>query len=342
MGRRWAAAAEEARSRSDRRQTIDDWARPAPRASLREMPSLADALPAHLDARWLPAAVALHLVSQAVRSRGWFNILRFSYPQSRPLRARDVMSATFAGAGVNGLVPARAGDVVKLAFVHRRIEGARYATLIVTALPETAFESVLATVLMGWVVSEGLVVAPDVGHPARTALLAAALLAVAGTGLWRLARGRATGVLRHVRDGLAVLSSPRCYVAHVASWQALARVARLGSLVAFLAAFGLPATLGSALLVMAVQGGGRAIPIAPLSVGLRIAALSSGLGAISGRPVAPARVTAFTLGTSATLLAATLAIATVLIVRELGTGSPWRAVRRARVRLHAVPVATDA
>jgi hypothetical protein len=305
------------------------------------MSALAHALSAHMDVRWLPAAVALHLVSQAIRSRGWFNILRFSYPHAHGLRARDVMAATFAGAGVNGLVPARAGDVVKLAFVHGRIEGARYATLLATALPETAFESLLATALLGWVVAEGLVAVPEVGHPARTALLVAAGLAVVAIGLWRLSRGRVPGVLRHLRDGLAAFSSPRCYLAHVASWQALARVARLGSLAAFLAAFGLPATAGSALLVMAIQGGGRAIPIAPISAGLRIAALSYGLAAISGRPAAPADVMAFTLGTSATLLAAMLTIATVLIVRELGTRSPWGAVRRARVRLRAVPVATE-
>jgi hypothetical protein len=305
------------------------------------MSALAHALAAHLDARWLPAAVALHLVSQAIRSRGWFNILRFSYPHARGLRARDVMAASFAGAGVNSLAPARAGDLVKLAFVHRRIEGARYATLIATALPETAFESLLATALVGWVLAEGLVVVPDVGHPARTTLLAGAALTVVAAGAWRLVRSRTAGLVGQLRSGLAAFSAPRCYLAHVASWQALARVARLGSLVSFLAAFGLPATLGSALLVMAVQGGGRAIPFAPVSVGLRIAALSYGLAAISGRPAAAAEVTAFTLGTSATLLAAMLAIATVLIVRELGTRSPWRAVRSARVRLHAVPVAVE-
>jgi hypothetical protein len=170
-------------------------------------------------------------------------------------------------------------------------------------------------------------------------VLAAAVLAAAA-GLWRLSR-RHAGLRRQLRDGLAAFSSPRRYLAHVASWQALARVARLGSLACFLAAFGLPGTLGSALLVMAVQGGARVMPIGPLSAGLRIAALSYGLVAVSGRPADPAAVTAFTLGTGATLLIAMLTIATVLIVRELGTRSPWGAVRRARVRLHAVPVAAE-
>jgi hypothetical protein len=74
-----------------------------------------------------------------------------------------------------------------------------------------------------------------------------------------------------------------------------------------------------------------------------VGGVGGGVGrpARGGRPPPPAAVTAFTLGTSAALLVATLTIATVLIVRELGTRSPWGAVRRARVRLHAVPVAAD-
>jgi hypothetical protein len=128
----------------------------------------------------------------------------------------------------------------------------------------------------------------------------------------------------------------------VASWQALARVARLGSLGCFLAAFELPASPAAALLVMSVQGGGRVVPIAPVSTGLRIAALSYGLAAVSGRPADPAAVAAFTLGTSGVLLVAMVAIASALIVRELGTRSPWCAVRRARTRLQAAPVVRPA
>jgi hypothetical protein len=70
-----------------------------------------------------------------------------------------------------------------------------------------------------------------------------------------------------------------------------------------------------------------------VSAGLRIAVLGHALGAASGQTAGTAAVAAFTLGTSATLLAVMLAIATVLIVRELGTRSPWRAIDRARVRL---------
>jgi len=102
---------------------------------------LSDAIPAHVDLRWLLAGALLEIGSTAVRSRGWFNFRRASFPRAQELRGRDVMAASFAGAGLNGLLPVRGGDLVKLAFVHRRIDGARYSTLFATAVPETAFES---------------------------------------------------------------------------------------------------------------------------------------------------------------------------------------------------------
>jgi hypothetical protein len=54
------------------------------------MALLVDALPAHLDAGWLPAAVALHLLSQVVRSRGRFNLSR---PQHEAMLARTFGNA---------------------------------------------------------------------------------------------------------------------------------------------------------------------------------------------------------------------------------------------------------
>ena len=54
----------------------------------------------------------------------------------------------FAGSGLNAVLPGRGGDLVKLAFVRRQIDGARYRTLIATAVPETAFESLCAAALI--------------------------------------------------------------------------------------------------------------------------------------------------------------------------------------------------
>jgi len=92
---------------------------------------------------WLSLGCGLLGVSQLVRTRGWFTIVRAACPQARTIRARNVMAASMAGAGLNGVLPARSGDVVKLWLLHRRApEDAPYAPLAATLVPEGVFEAV--------------------------------------------------------------------------------------------------------------------------------------------------------------------------------------------------------
>jgi hypothetical protein len=294
-----------------------------------------DGTAAHVDVRWLLAGVLLHIVSQAVRSRAWFNILRASYPNARELGGRHVMAASFAAAGLNGLLPARGGDVVKLAFVRRRIIGAQYPSLVATAVAETAFESLCGTALLAWLLVQGWVPMPSV--TVVTVLLALVAFVVSIAALRPLGR-RFARIVSRWRQGLAIFSTPRRFLTQVASWQALARVIRLASLVCSLAAFALPATLGTAALVMAVQGGARVVPFAPVSAGMRIALLNAGIAGMAGHPVALTAIAAFMVGTSATIFSVMLPISAVLAVRELGTRSPRLAVQRARLRLQSARV----
>jgi hypothetical protein len=300
---------------------------------------------AHVSVGWLVAGVVLHVLSQVVRIRGWFTILRASYPEAKELRARDVTSAYLAGAGLNSLLPARAGDFVKFAFLHRRIPGSSYPTLVATSLPETTFESLCGAALVAWMLTRGFLPVPEVpgelpsadvslylNHPILTTLVTVGVLAVAAA-LLRWLKRRSSGLTARLRRGLAIFSSPKQFLFHVVSWQALGRVVRLASLGCFLAAFSLPATVVTALLVMAAQGGGRIIPLAPVSAGLRIAMLSYGLVGLTGQAVDPAAVTVFTFGVSATLFVVMLAISVVLVAREFGTWSPRCALDRARKRL---------
>ena len=59
--------------------------------------------------------------------------------------------------------------------------------------------------------------------------------------------------------GLTILKCPYDYLLGVVTWQALARVIGLCSLACFLAAFALPVTLATVVLVMAAQSGTRVI-----------------------------------------------------------------------------------
>jgi hypothetical protein len=302
---------------------------------------------AAVDPRALIAGTVLYFISQAVRTRGWHTILRAAYPeQAADLRARDVMRAYLAGAGINAIVPARGGDIVKLAMVHRRIEGSRYSTLAATFIPESLFETVFGVGLVVWAMAKGFLPVPSTGgelptldvtfvvhHPIFTAI------AVAATAL--LTRLLVRKVGRQVKQAMTIFRTPSRFVTGVASWQALARLIRLGSLAAFMAAFHLPVTVATVVLVMAAQGGGRILPIAPVSAGLRLAMLSYGFVEVTGKPVDIAAITTFTFGVSAVLCITGLLLAIVILAVEFGTLSPRNILATARRRFEAaVPAPT--
>jgi hypothetical protein len=286
------------------------------------------------------------VLHQVVRTRGWFNIIRASYPEATELRARDVTLAYLAGSGLNGVLPARGGDLAKLYLVRRRAPATRWSTLLATFLPETLFETVIGIGLVVWALSQGFLPVPtapselpalDVSLIIANPLISIACAAVAGAALvllLRTLRRRARDLLDRIRQGLVILDRPRDFVYGVASWQALGRVIRLGSLACFLAAFALPVTVATVVLVMAAQGGGRIIPIAPVSAGLRIAMLGYGFVEVTGEAVDIASITAFSVGTGVTLFVTGLAISLAILGRELGVASArefvWRMARRAR------------
>src|SRR3954453_8176114 len=82
------------------------------------------------EVSWAALGLALlcHVIKLVFRARAWQNILRASYPETR-LKFRSAFGAYVAGVGVNSVLPARGGDLIKLYLVRRRMEGATYPTL---------------------------------------------------------------------------------------------------------------------------------------------------------------------------------------------------------------------
>jgi uncharacterized membrane protein YbhN (UPF0104 family) len=298
---------------------------------------------ASVDPLFALLGVALYIAAQAVRTRGWHTILRTAYPEATNLRPRHTMAAYLAGAGLNGVIPARGGDIVKLWLLHRRIAGARYPTLAATFVPETIFETTFGVGLVIWALSQGFLPVPvsrgemphvDVSliieHPVLSAVALGAA-AAAGYAVYRLLRRRVADLSARVAQGVAILRQPRRFVTGVASWQALGRLVRLGSMAAFMKAFSLPVTPATVVLVMAAQGGGRIIPLAPASAGLRLAMLSYGFVEVTGHAVDIAEITTFTFGVGALLLVAGLLVSIVALGAELETWSPRHALATARL-----------
>jgi uncharacterized membrane protein YbhN (UPF0104 family) len=253
-------------------------------AVVRAVETLFDHLAA-IEWRFVAFAVLCHLAKMVVRTRAWRNILAAANPQAA-VRWRSVFGAYVAGVGVNAVVPARGGDLLKLYLVKHRIGGSSYPTLASTLLVETLFDSIVASALLLWALSLGVLpglevvpVLPEIDwlwvfqHP-QAGLGVAAVALVAGFALGVWASRRIAAFWQRVAQGFAILRPPGRYLREVVPWQAFEWGLRLATVYLLLLAFGLPATVHNALLVQVTQSLSTILPLTPAGIGTEQALLA--------------------------------------------------------------------
>ena len=296
------------------------------------------------DIPLLAGGLMLHLAADLVRNRGWYGVLRAAGPEHRMLRVRDVQAAAFAGAGVNALVPARAGDLVKLAVIRRHAPDARLPTLAATLVPETLFEWMAGAALLTWALAAGYLpvsiftdsVVGAREHPVAAAVVAAAVaagLVAASTIIRRWARRLSADLAA----GFAILRHPRDFVTAVVSWQLAARVVRLAAIACCLSACRLPGGVAAAGVTMAIDGGTR-LRFAPASTGLRVGLLAYALPAATGTAVSVGAVVGYLAVTKTARMVSSIAIGAAVLVGTFGAHSPRRALAALRRLRTATPV----
>jgi uncharacterized membrane protein YbhN (UPF0104 family) len=228
----------------------------------------------------LVIALVLHSVKVALRTLAWRNILAASYPQAR-VRRGSVFGAYVAGVGINSIAPARAGDVVKLFLVKRRIPDSSYATLAPTLVVETLFDFVVASGLMLWALSIDVLPSRQVlkrlpsvdwafplQHPNAT-LVAIAFLGLAAILLLAVAKRRVEEFWARVGQGFAILRDRERFLREVVFWQAVSWVFRIASVYWFLKAFHVQPSIHNALLVQVVDSLSTLIPFTPGGAGTK-------------------------------------------------------------------------
>jgi uncharacterized membrane protein YbhN (UPF0104 family) len=237
----------------------------------------------HLSAvRWPALGIALcfHLLKLVVRSFAWRHILAAAYPEAR-IRRLPVLGAYVAGVGVNSIAPARAGDVVKLYLVKRRVEGSAYPTLAPMLVVETLFDFFAAGAIFLWALAAGVLPSAQVikrlpsvdwswplRHPNVTLIVAAVVL-VALLLVGMLTGRRVEAFRRQVGRGFAILSDLGAYLRRVVSWQALSWVFRLATIYFCLEAFRLTPSLHNALVVQTVDSLSTLMPFTPGGAGTK-------------------------------------------------------------------------
>ena len=276
------------------------------------------------EIEWAPFALALLCLAamQLARAWAWRNVLRAAYPAAR-ISYLPLAAAYLAGAGINAILPARAGDVTKVFLVKRQIPGSSYPAVTSSFLVQTVFDTTAGLLVFFYAVSQGLLPGPPqlpnlpafeisfwAEHPQAFLIATGALLLAIAIAIYLLAH-RVRAFWARVRQGVAILCTPRRYLRQVAAWQGVGWLFRFTAFWFFLEAFGIGGSVANVMLVMSVQAIANIVPFTPGGAGAQQALLVATLNG----PTRTA-VLSFSVGTQIAMAAwsVVLGFAAILLV----------------------------
>ena len=287
------------------------------------------------DPRLALLALTLHLANIAFRSLAWTNVLRAAYPDRRvPLLG--IAGAYAAGMALNSFVPARGGDVAKIALVRTRIRGSSVPAIGSSMGVLSAFDAVVGATVILLLAAFGRIPSPPglpglpavvgsvAGHPALVGV-AAVLLVGTGLAIGRRWAPRVRSVWQGFRQGFAILGSPRRYATEVVPVQLAAWTCRIGAAYFLLAALNVPASLSAAAIVVVVGGLSTLVPT-PGGVGTQQVMLAYLLHTTAST----ATIVSFSIGMQAAVTTLNVLIGLMAGMLMLRTLRPMSALRTLR------------
>lgn len=287
------------------------------------------------DPRLALLALTLHLANIAFRSLAWTNVLRAAYPDRRvPLLG--IAGAYAAGMALNSFVPARAGDVAKIALVRTRIRGSSVPAIGSSMGVLSAFDALVGATVILVLAAFGRIPSPPglpglpgvvgsvAGHPALVGV-AAALLVGAGLAVGRRWAPRVRPLWQSFKQGFAILGSPRRYATEVVPVQLAAWTCRIGAAYFLLAALNVPASLSAAAIVVMVGGLSTLVPT-PGGVGTQQVMLAYLLHTTAST----ATIVSFSIGMQAAVTTLNVLIGLTAAMLMLRTLRPMSALRSLR------------
>jgi uncharacterized membrane protein YbhN (UPF0104 family) len=237
---------------------------------------------------WLVLALVLKTAESACIGLAWRNILRAAYPKSG-LRFRTAWAAAQGGTAINALTPAQAGTAAMIGLFRSSIRGSSVAGVTSAAVVQSLFFTAVSVVIVictaifrPRTVSKGSPSDETSGffaaHPLLIPLVVVAVLVVLYL-LWPRLKPKVEGQWRKAKQGAAIFSDWRRYAREVALPSAVSYCFRIGVNVVFMAAFGIPVTAFTILLVASSHMLSGIFAITPGGVGqtqaLDVATLSS-------------------------------------------------------------------
>jgi uncharacterized membrane protein YbhN (UPF0104 family) len=283
------------------------------------------------EVRWDRFGLALLclLAMQLCRAWAWRNVLKAAYPGKR-IGFTRLSAAYLAGAGINAVIPAHAGDATKVFLVKRQIPDSSYPAVTSSFLVQTVFDTSVGILVLLYAITQGLLpplprlphlpafeVSFWASHPRVLAITVVGLILAIVIGVWLLAH-RVRRFWARVRQGLVILTRPRDYMKQVFAWQGVGWLFRFAAFWFFLEAFGLKGTIGNVMLVMSVQAIANIVPFTPGGAGAQQALLVATLKGPSR-----AAVLSFSVGTQIAMAAWSVVLGFAAIFLVFRT-TDWR------------------
>jgi uncharacterized membrane protein YbhN (UPF0104 family) len=282
-------------------------------------------------------AIACHLLKLACTSRAWRNVLAAAYPEEK-VPWRPILTAYVAGVGVNAIVPARGGDVVRIFLAHRAIERSSYTTIVSSTAVLAFVDFAMATIVFLFALTQGVFPSLDAlsslpsfdyswafedGVIRPPALIIFGGIVVGGAFLlhhyWNRLR-------EQVAQAFAVLDPPIRYFRTVVVWQLGDWGLRFATIWFFLGAFGIHQSIRNVLLVQAATSFATLVPATPGGIGTEQALL---VYAFRGADVARSTLLAFSVGMRLTITVVNVVVGFAAIFLTLGTFRYKRVVEQA-------------
>ena len=233
--------------------------------------------------RWVVLAIVLNYLSIVARSLSWQLTISQALPEPHP-RYRQVFSAFCVGLLGNAVLPARAGELARVAVLRRHMPDHREgttATLVGTVFAHRLFDLPAVALLVAYVL-----VTAKVPHWAVTSLVVFGLVGVALLAVAMLSArhreqrlpslddaGSVRRVVTMARQGLGVLRAPLpaalAIVCQIVGW-----TLQLFAVWTVMKAFDLGAPLSAAGVVLLLMNIAIAFPLWPGNVGLLQAAVA--------------------------------------------------------------------
>jgi uncharacterized membrane protein YbhN (UPF0104 family) len=281
---------------------------------------------AAIDLRYLIAALGLSLALNVCRGHAWANALRAAYTDRRVSEV-PVVASFLVGTGLNGILPARGGDAVKIVLAKNAIAGSSYPAIISSFAVLAPFDTAIGIVVLIYAITQGLLPeAPRLpelpafdisfwaAHPSLL-MFTLTVLGIALIVLFAVLARRAEGVWNHLKQGVAVFREPTRYLREVAAWQLVGWICRFASFWLFLDAFNIGGSFETVLLVMSVQSISGALPFTPGGAGSQQALLVATLDASSHTAVL-----SYSVGQQVAVTAWSVAVAFVCLLIVFRTG----------------------